>query len=479
MRRFPLNQVVKTSASLATRRLSDELGGPFRKIRLRSGSITTLEPLSVRNFRGDLAAGENIVKGHFIYANQLLDVGSQGDPWPVPAPSERFAFWLHSFDWLWDLAIIGKRDANEKARRFVDQWIDTYGEWNAFAWDHDILANRLYAWSSNWNAVLSADRLDEKGQARRNSLFRQIRYLRSGYKRTSDGIPKLKAATVITMAGLMRPDKAYDYLNRGLDWLDEQIHRQILPDGGHISRKPADCVEALEILTTLDQALEKRGVEGSPSINRALERLRHIIPFFQMPDGGLASFNGSGVGNSQKINNLLKFSKTTASPFVYCPHTGYQRIHQNDTVIIIDTGETSPFPYDKNAHLAPLSFEMSTKGGRLIVNCGWSDEQALSWRDSMRLTAAHSTLTVGDLSAGELVDQGIRGQLFSGHIGADVDTVESTRREQAVRTFAVKTACLYRWDIPPCQTVPCPLTFASTCTRPLRQRSLKIFIALC
>ena len=430
MRRFPLSQVARTSVSLATRRVGEEFGTPFRKFRLRNVNVSTFETINFRNFLGRPENGEAILKGHYIFANQILDVGRQGNPWPVAAPSERFAEWLHQFEWFWDLSLVGSKEGSEKAKLLVDQWIATYGDWNAFAWQGDITASRLYAWLSNWSTVLASDRLEESGQIRRNNTFRQIRHLRSQYNRISDGIPKLKAAAVITMAGLYRPDKAYDYLNRGLDWLDQQIHLQILPDGGHVSRRPADCVLALEILTTLDQALDKQGVEGSSSINRALERLRHIIPFFQMPDGGLVSFNGSGKSDPRTINNLLKFSKTTASPFVYCPHTGYQRIHQNDTVILIDTGETTPYPYDRNAHLAPLAFEMATKGGRMIVNCGWSEEQPISWREPMRLTAAHSTLTLGDLSAGELTGSGVRGQLFQDHVGVDVDAVESTRREQ-------------------------------------------------
>lgn len=431
MRRFPLTQVMKTAALQTTQRVTDDIRNPFRKLSLRKSNVSTLQNLNVRNFRGDAVKGEAILKGHFVHANQLLDVGRQGDPWPVLSPSERFAVWHHGFDWLWDLGMVGSKETPEKARTLIDQWISHYGEWNSFAWQPDIMSERLYAWLGNWGNLLSTDRLEESGQARRNNLFRQIRHLKASYKKTSDGNSKLRAATVITLAGIIRPDKSYDYLNRGLDWLDEQIHQQILPDGGHISRRPADCLDALEILTTLDQALEKHGIDGSNSINRALERLRHIIPFFQMPDGGLASFNGSGKGDPTKINNLLKFSKTTASPFVYCPYTGYQRIHQNDTVILIDTGETTAYPYDRNAHLAPLAFEMSTKGGRLIVNCGWSDEQPLVWRESMRLTAAHSTLTIGNHSAGELVTAGIKSQLFEGHIGTGVDTVDATRREQS------------------------------------------------
>ncbi len=411
--------------------MGQDLGAPFRNVRLRSAGVATLENIPLRNFRGNAARGESILKGHFIFAGQHLDVGSMGDPWPLPAPSEKFAYWLHGFDWLWDLTARGEKEAAVKARQLADQWIELYGEWNGYSWDNDILTNRLYAWLCNWTNALSADRMSQASQGRRDNLFRQLKHLRSNYKHTPEGITKLKAASVIAMGGLFRPEKSYDYLNRGLDWLDEQIHLQILPDGGHISRNPGACVEALEILTTLDIALEKRGVEGSSAITRALERLRHIIPFFQYQDQGLASFNGSGSGDIKYINELLKFSKTSAEPFAYCPHTGYQRIQQGSTTILVDTGETAPFPFDKDAHLAPLAFEMCTKAGRLIVNCGWSPEQPFGWRENMRLTAAHSTLSPNNQTAGQLVTSGFRAKLFPDHVDVGVSDVNVTRREQA------------------------------------------------
>lgn len=431
MQRLPFRKVFETAVTRSLQRIGDELSSPLRNMRLRSGSVVPFENISIRNFKGKAELGQSILDGHFTYAGQNFDVGRQGDPWPLPAPSEKFAFWLHSFDWLSDLTIRGEKEASVKARGLVDQWIAIYGNWNAYSWENDILSNRLYAWFCNWSSSLSQDRIEDTGHARRQSVIKQVKKLRQSYKRTPDGLPKLKAASVIALAGLFYPEKAYDYLNRGLDLLDEQIHLQILPDGGHVSRSPEQCVEALAILTTLDQALEQRGAEGSPSINRALERLRHVVPFFQMPDNGLAGFNGSGTGDIKYIDALLKFSKTTASPFTYCPHTGYQRIHQNGTVILIDTGETATFPFDQDAHLAPLSIEVSTQAGRLIVNCGWNDKQGDSWRTPMRLTAAHSSLSLNNSTAGNLVNTGLKAKLFPMHVEIGVDKVDVSRREQS------------------------------------------------
>ncbi len=430
MGRIPLGYVAQSALKKAYWRMATDLGGPARSLNLRAGHTETFSDLRFKNFKGQGDKRDQILSGHFIYANQELDVGAQGDPWTIPAPSERFAYWLHSFEWLHHLSVGQDKMAAVRSRYLVDRWVEIFGEWNPYAWDNEIIANRLLVWLTQWSSLLSMDRLSNLAQARRNSTVRQLMRLRNTYNRTPDGLPKLKSAMVIALGGLLVPSKPDKFLNRGLDWLDEQIDLQILPDGGHISRSPEQTLEALYILTQLDRALHKRGVEATRSHHRALERLRHIIPFFRFPDGGLVNFNGSGEENIKYINALLKTADTEAKPFTYAPHTGYQRIQQGETTLIVDTGQTAPHPFDETAHLAPLSFEMASGNSRLIVNCGWSEEQPLTWREMIRDTAAHSTLVLDNTSAGQKSTNGLVSRVFDKAIEQDVGEVKVSRMEQ-------------------------------------------------
>lgn len=435
-RRIPLSQLLKGGAVYHYKRWAVDLGGPLRAVNMTVGKPTVFHDIRPSFLYGDKKKADSFLKGHFDYAGQTLDVGGQGDPWTVAVPSTRFATWLHGFSWLNHFAVSKDKNAAIRARSLIDKWISVYGKWNHFAWSPDILADRLFHWLAVWSPLLSGDSLSEAAQSRRSSVLRQLKRLRKVYRRTSPGLPRLKAAAVLAMGGARLKDKSDGFLGRGLDWLDDEIELQILPDGGHISRSPAQAIEALEILLTLDSLLESRGVEGSRAMSRAIDRLAPIVSFFTAADGKLVTFNGSGEGELARLVALKKAApKTSSKPFGYCPHTGYQRIEAEGTVLMVDTGETSPHPFDVQAHLSPLAFELSTQVGRLVVSCGWNEQQPLNFRRPVRTTAAHSSLTLDNRSAGSLLKEGLRTKYLGEAVAFSAYPVSATRKEQVSGTW--------------------------------------------
>lgn len=396
---------------------------------------------------GDKARGKSLLEGRFTRFGQSLDVGALGgDPWSVAAPSQRFADWLHRFSWMEDLAVLTDKSAPVYARHLVDKWIDIYGDYNLFAWDVDVLTERLYHWLSLWSPMLSTDSLGDSAIARRVSVLRQMHFLRKHYKRTAPGLPRFRAALTLAIGGLRLSQKSDAYLNRALDWLDDEIELQILPDGGHISRSPAQTLTALEGLMALDDLMNAKGVARSKIMGRAIDRLKPIIAFLQAGDGGLVCFNGAGEGDRKRIAKVIKASALTSRPFGYCPHSGYQRIAQNGTVLMIDSGGEPDAPFDTGAHLSPLAFELSSPEGRLISSCGWSAEQSADWHAPMRATAAHSTLVLDESSAGRIIESGIRYRLFGAAISEGVGTVKAMRKEQTTGVWVEGSHTGYKPD---------------------------------
>ncbi len=430
MNRVPITRVVGAAASKAKRSVAHTLSTPTRKMSMQVMRPAPFSDVKPKLSFGNKARGEALLSGQFHYAGQQLNVGLQGDPWTVACPSERFAAWLHGFGWLEDLGNLKQPAAEVRARFLVDGWIAVYGGYNEFAWDLSILTPRLYSWLVNWAPLLSADSGGEAGAARRGAVLRQMKYLRKNYAKTEPGLPRFLAALTLAMGGARLADKSEAYLDRGLDWLDDEIELQILPDGGHISRSPEEALRALETLMLLDDILDGRGIARTKAMGRAIDRLQPIVPFFLHTDGGLACFNGGGEGDKKRIAKILKSAALTSRPFGYSPHTGYQRLDQGGSVMVIDTGATSSSPFDKEAHLAPLAFELSTQTGRMIVNCGWSPEQPLSWRGPVRSTAAHSSLTLGNQSAGKILEGGYREALLGAVIERGTEGVKAQRKEQ-------------------------------------------------
>jgi len=444
-RRIPLFQLLKAGAVYQYRRWAVDLGAPARAINLNAGKPAVFHDIRPSFIYGDKKTAEVMLKGHFEYAGQKLDIGVQGDPWTVAVPSTRFASWLHGFHWLGDLAVSKDKNAAIRARHLVDKWIAVYGKWNVFAWEPDVLADRLFHWFSVWSPLLTGDNLSEDAQIRRNSAVRQLKRLRTTYKRTSPGLPRLKAAAVLAMGGARLKEKSDGFLGRGLDWLDDEIERQVLPDGGHVSRAPGQALETLQILLTLDSLLQARGVEGSRAMSRAIDRLAPVIPFFTAPDGKLFTFNGSGEGEKAHIKAIKRAApETTAKSFGYCPHTGYQRIEAEGTVLLVDTGATASRPFDEQAHLAPLAFELSTELGRLVVNCGWNAQQPQSFHRAVRSTAAHSNLILANHSSGRLLKDGWGSKWLGEVVDVEAGPVTATRKEQVSGTWLETSQGGYR-----------------------------------
>lgn len=446
MNRVPFTRVAAAAASKAKRSVTATLSTPTRTMSMKVMRPAPFSDVKPKLILGDKSRGEQIISGSFQYAGQQLNVGLQGDPWTVACPSQRFANWLHSFKWLEDVAAVKQPSAEVRARFLVDGWIAVYGGWNEFAWDVSILTSRLYHWLTVWSPLLSIDSGGEAGATRRTSALRQMKYLRKNYSKTEPGLPRFLAALTLSLGGARLADKSDSYLGRGLDWLDDEIELQILPDGGHISRSPETALKALEALMVLDDILDARGVARTKAMGRAIDRLQPILPFFLHTDGGLASFNGGGEDDKKRIAKVLKSAALTSRPFGYSPHTGYQRLEQGSTVMLIDTGRTTPAPYDTEAHLGPLAFELSTEAGRMIVNCGWSEQQPESWRAAVRSTAAHSGLTLGDQSAGKIVEGGYLERLLGPVVERGAGEVKAQRKEQITGVWLESTQAGYLED---------------------------------
>lgn len=446
-KRIRMTNVAAAVATKSYRRLAVEMGGPARSIQLKTINIPDFLAFPTPPMRGDIETGLRILDGRFKFGSQSLDVGKNGDPWSNAAPSERFAYRLHSFEWLRDLdaVVIDPKlnktqphqvaKAKSRAKYLYDRWINIYGEWNPYSWDEDILSNRLFAILSHWKNLFHEVGASEQQSAHRRSIFRQLKRLKNTYKRTPEGISKLKAAATMVLGGACLSGRTDVYLDKGLDLVEDEIDKQILADGGHVSRSPQLCVEALEILLTVESALVAREIQGSKHIRRAIDRLTPMIRFFSVPELGTFNFNGSGEYAAKKLDTLMQQVSVGSKRFGYAPHTGYQRLERNGSIIMVDSGSSPERPYDLEAHLAPLAFEMSTEDGRLIVNCGWNQNQPSQWREPMRATAAHSTLVLGGKSAGKLLSGGVSEQVIGPAILFPAGPTRSARKEQDVGTW--------------------------------------------
>jgi uncharacterized heparinase superfamily protein len=290
----------------------------------------------------------------------------------------------------------------------VDHWIEVYGQWNPFSWAPGLVARRCLNWLSYGRTLLGAG---DDGMRRRDYLIRQIGYLHTLGDIASKTHDRLQITLALIATGVLL-EGAEDYVGPGLEGLSAHLAEQILPDGGHVSRNPEMAATTLCDLVALRQLLESHGRTIPDDLERALARLAPMVRFLCAADGHLSAFNGGGEGHALTTKQILKDLSIPESAFTYAPHSGYQRVKTDASVLIMDTGRAPPEAYSQNAHAGALAFELSTPGGRLIVNCGWSEDQPDQWHLAVRTSAAHSTLVINDTSSAQIRSDGIRAALL-------------------------------------------------------------------
>jgi uncharacterized heparinase superfamily protein len=72
--------------------------------------------------------------------------------------------------------------------------------------------------------------------------------------------------------------------------------------------------------------------------------------------------------------------------------------------MVADVGAAAATRFSAEAHAGCLSFELSSGGSRMVVNCGASSVARNGLATAGRATAAHSTVTVADVSSCRFVD---------------------------------------------------------------------------
>ncbi len=323
--------------------------------------------------------------------------------WQPDGVDDTWIKYIHGFDWLRDLKALGGDKGRLAARAMLENWMCTYPHYDETTWRADIMGQRLSNWLSSFT-FFGESAYEEFQEQFYISLARQIRHLSRTVPGNLCGVPLLQAIRGLAYAGLAMEGRE-QLLEQSLNLLHKEIGRQILSDGGHVSRSPQQLLESIMVMIDIRTALRQGGYPCPEKILHALDRAVPALRFFRHADRNFALFNGAQEGHEDLVKQVLLQAASRAKTLNSLPHTGYERMAVGRGLIIIDTGKPPKWPYDVTSHAAPLAFEMSYGRERIIVNCG-SHPTNPEWQDMLRFTAAHSTLTIDDRNAYEIHKDG-------------------------------------------------------------------------
>ncbi|MFV0431586.1 MAG: heparinase II/III family protein [Alphaproteobacteria bacterium] len=344
--------------------------------------------------------GHALIFGEMVCGGYVHPFHSMRDLQKINLAPQPWLDAVHSFTWLRDLQAVGTAQAGKHARQLVDEWFGIYRNYEKTAWQPHLVARRIINIFSSWSFV--QDHADAPFRLRiRFDLCTQAAHLERRIHIVKYPEHKIQCLCGIIWAGL----HLQDWQNRippAISVLLYELERQILPDGGHISRSPQVSLNILADLVDLAHNLSYNRMQVPLELEAAIVRLAAFVRSMRHEDGGLALFHDSLENDSLYIDTVLARSRTNNqdTDFLF-NDTGFISLKADKTTAIMDLARAAKT--SEHLYASPLAFELSSHGQRIIVNAGAEYDTKLpgsnARRAALHSTRAHSTLSVGQTDA--------------------------------------------------------------------------------
>lgn len=357
---------------------------------------------------GDAEKGRWLCSGTFAIDGETLEM--HGGCWEPDGANESWLAHMHGFDWLRDLKALGGDQARMLARNMIENWIKTYSSCQPAIWRPDYTGQRLYSWIAFYD-FFGASASEDFQELFFVSLIRQARHLSRSIQLSPTsltGLPAFRAIRGLVYTGIALEGRE-NWLEQALDLLQDETAKQILADGGHISRSPAQLREALQIFIDIRTALLAGEYPVPTKLAHSIDRMAQALRFFRYTDKGMAVFHGTQEGDTTFTEAVLTKSNARGRILRSLPQSGFERLTLGRSMVMFDTGAPPASPYDKDAHASPLAFEFIYGKERVFVSCG-AHPLDPAWQDSLRATAAHNALTLNDRNICETHEDGHMGR---------------------------------------------------------------------
>src|SRR6266702_3028005 len=188
-----------------------------------------------------------------------------------------------------------------------------------------------------------------------------------------------------------------------LQLYEKELPRQIVSDGAHVERSPIyhsivleDLLDASNLAHALNRHIPQLSYYVSPML-RWLDQMTH-------PDGEIAFFNDAAFGIAPDRCALQAYARRLGfhSAGLSLGDSGYVRLENEIVVVIFDAAVLGPDYQPGHGHADALSFELSNRGQRVLVNSGTSTYESNSIRAFERGTAAHNTVRIDGVDQSEM-----------------------------------------------------------------------------
>lgn len=363
--------------------------------------------------------------------------------------------WLYNLHYFDELAVPADEERRKWQRALVARWIAENPPGAGNGWEPYTLSLRIVNWIK-W--ALSGEPLEP---AWLDSLTAQSRWLARRLEWHLLGNHLFANAKALIFAGLFfGGSEAEAWVARGTAILLKEIPEQILADGGHFELSPMYHSIILEDLLDILNLAEAAGFgQRTPFVGwrEPVTRMTAWLAAMTHPDGDIAFFNDSAFAIAPAPVELLNYARrlgfddqpAMGDGLTELAASGYIRLQQGDAVALLDVAAVGPSYLPGHAHADTLSFELSVRGRRVVVNGGTSAYVGRT-RDVERSTRAHSTVEVAGLDSSEVWGSfrvGRRARATDAKMWRDADRLTVTAAHDGYRFLAGQPLHRRTWQI--------------------------------
>jgi uncharacterized heparinase superfamily protein len=393
--RLPDRRLTTEGAKHRLRQAGAALSRAVKPFGKRPPERLIIAPQDLRT--SDPTIADEIYAGHIKLAGKVMETHGRS-PFDLPPPSDAFAAELYGFSWLRHLRAAETPLSRANGRALVGDWITLGRRRPPMAQRPEVAARRLISWLSHTPLLL-----DGADAPFYRAFVRAVTQEATRLSRHLSAVPPDETRLLMRIA-LMHHALAAHENDRAIKAAAEKLcallDRQILPDGGHVSRNPQVVLNLLLDLLPLKLAFISRRIQTPRPVMSAMDRMTPMLRMMRHGDGGIALFHGMGPTRADLVAAVLALDDVLAAPPQQAPYSGYQRAEAGDAVLIMDCAPPPSPPLAGKAHAAPAAFELSVENHRLVVNCGIAPASRPDLQPFGRVTAAHSTLVVAEDSIG-------------------------------------------------------------------------------
>jgi uncharacterized heparinase superfamily protein len=355
---------------------------------------------------GDAAArrarADAVLAGRFAFLGheERLDAVD----WTSRRVSHLWSYNLHYFDYAVDLAWAFRLTGDAAyARRFealAGGWIAATAGGRGDGWEPYPVSLRIVNWT--YARLLFGDALGAFAAELDASLARQIGFLeqRLEWHVLANHLQKnLHALAVGSL--LFAGAESERRRERALSLLWRELSEQVLRDGGHFERSPMYHAIALADFLELLLLLDACGLAAPAHAVERVRRMAHAWACLSRPDGEPHLFNDAAEGIAPPpawldalAERVLGAAPRRPEGAWALPDTGYFGWADAGDRIVVDCGVPGPGYQPGHAHCDLLSFELDLGGRRVAVDAGVHGYDGDPFREYVRSTRAHNTVSV-------------------------------------------------------------------------------------